>query len=190
MCLQEQVGLIISELMEMNTNIEFVYPAVLVFEGDEFSRKNGGDVEHVEKYQSKKIIRGYVCVQMKSGRRVYFVYEKSHWESWRACSPNKNGDTWLGGIAIGNEKQPQEEFLKTKMLRHASRNKCWKVKRSILTDDFQLARMAQDPEEKAIDTEFEDVSHAEAEDSMNETKHKEESAAPAQDQSSSNSMLF
>jgi hypothetical protein len=100
--------------------------------------ENSRVVKHVESFQSDVIIGGYVRMVMdERGTDRFFIYRKSDWESWRKKSANprtvekvnRNGgkylseSLWDNGIVGGT--QPEPNFLRTKIIKHAAKEKCW-----------------------------------------------------------------
>lgn len=107
-------------------------PAVLVYEGDEFEVSGGQVITHDEKFKTEEIKFGYVrvvtSVAHDGAEKVkYFIYRKSDWEVWRGKSKQKFSENWVGGVQIGEVKQPVAAFLRTKMIKHACQDKSWSV---------------------------------------------------------------
>lgn len=136
MMLDRQAGAYVKRLIRTG-QILFAEQAKLVFEGDTFQVENGRVIRHVENFQSDTIMAGYVrFVVDDKGTDRYFIYRKSDFESWRKKSPNpktieKNGrngvylseSLWDNGILNGT--QPEPNFLRTKIIKHAAKEKCW-----------------------------------------------------------------
>src|SRR5690606_15477262 len=71
--------------------IKFAEQAKIVYAGDVFEVENGRVKRHIEKFMSENMIAGYGRFVIDSkGTDRYFIYRKSHWESWRKKSPNPN----------------------------------------------------------------------------------------------------
>lgn len=134
--LDRQAGAYVRRLIRTG-QIKHAEQAKLVYEGDTFQVENGRVIRHVENYQTDNIIAGYVrFVIDDTGADRYFVYRKSDFESWRKKSPNpksveKDGkfgkyvseSLWDNGIVGGT--QPEPNFLRTKIIKHAAKEKCW-----------------------------------------------------------------
>lgn len=134
--LDRQAGAYVKRLIRSG-QIKFAEQAKLVYEGDVFQVENGRVIRHVENFQTDKIIAGYVrFVIDDNGTDRYFVYRKSDFESWRKKSPNPNTvmkkghygeylseSLWDNGIVGGT--QPEPNFLRTKIIKHAAKEKCW-----------------------------------------------------------------
>lgn len=112
--------------------------AKLVYEGDIFLVENGRVIRHVENFQTDTIVAGYVkfVIDAATGRDLHFIYRRSDFESWRKKSPNprtieKDGSygkylsesLWDNGVLGGT--QPEPNFLRTKIVKHAANEKCW-----------------------------------------------------------------
>ena len=135
-CLDRQAGSYISKLMRSG-QIFGAEQAKLVYEGDLFQVENGHVSRHVENFKSDTIIAGYSKMILdSSGLGRFFIYRKSDFESWRKKSSNgysiiKKGDKgeylseslWDNGIVGGT--QPEPNFLRTKIIKHAAKEKCW-----------------------------------------------------------------
>lgn len=127
--MQLQAGAHVKRLMR-TSQITFANQVQLVFFGDDFEVSKGRVVRHIEKYQSEMIIAAYVTFVLDDkGTERDFVYRKADWQSWRAKSDLKNGDNWNGGTYTAPDgsagKQPQPGFLRTKVMLHATKEKCW-----------------------------------------------------------------
>jgi len=131
-CMQLQAGAYVRRLIQTQqaTGCE---QAKLVFKGDVFEVEDGIVKRHIEKFESETIIAGYVKFNTAGGGFKYFIYRKSDFESWRKKSPNpatvQKSPTWLAeslwdnGV-IGGEN-PEPAFLRTKIVLHAAKEKCW-----------------------------------------------------------------
>jgi recombinational DNA repair protein RecT len=135
-CLDRQAGAYVRRLVRTN-QAQFFEQAKLVYQGDTFQVENGRVVRHVENFQSDIIVAGYVRVVIGiNGEDRFFIYRKSDFESWRKKSTNpatimKNGQNgqylseslWDNGTINGT--QPEPNFLRTKIIKHAGKEKCW-----------------------------------------------------------------
>lgn len=135
-CLDRQAGAYVKRLMRSG-QIQYAEQAKLAYQGDDIKVKDGRVIEHVENFKTDIIILGYVKVILdEDGKDLHFIYRKSDWESWRKKSPNprtymktgKNGEylsesLWDGGVINGT--QPDPNFLRTKIVKHAMKEKCW-----------------------------------------------------------------
>lgn len=135
-CLDRQAGAYIRKLMRSG-QIKFAEQAKLVYQGDEFYVENGRVIQHIERFQTDVIIAGYIrMVVDDNGADRFFIYRRSDWESWRKKSSNprtieKNGQNgpyiseslWDNGTIGGT--QPEPNFLRTKIVKHAAKEKCW-----------------------------------------------------------------
>lgn len=135
-CLDRQAGAYIKRLIRTQ-QIQYAEQAKLVYKGDIFQVENSRVVKHVESFQSDEIIAGYIRMVIdEQGADRFFIYRKSDWESWRKKSSNartveKNGQNgnylseslWDNGIINGT--QPEPNFLRTKIVKHAAKEKCW-----------------------------------------------------------------
>lgn len=91
-----------------------------VYDGDDFEVQSGRVTKHIEKFKSETIIVAYVrFVIDEKGTDRYFIYRKSDWEAWKSKAPNKT--LWESGI----NKQPDPGFLRTKIVKHAAKEKVW-----------------------------------------------------------------
>lgn len=108
----------------------------LVYEGDTFQVEGGRVVKHVENFASENIIAGYIRFIISEKEDKYFIYRKSDWEAWRKKSSNgktykKSGQhgeylvesLWDNGVING--QNPEPNFLRTKIVKHAAKEKCW-----------------------------------------------------------------
>lgn len=135
-CLDRQAGAYVRRLMRTG-QIQFAEQTKLVYQEDIFQVENGRVVKHVETFKSDTIVAGYVrMVVDEKGNDRFFIYRRSDWESWRKKSPNpatiqknsQNGpylseSLWDGGTLGGS--QPEPNFLRTKIVKHAAKEKCW-----------------------------------------------------------------
>lgn len=134
--LDRQAGAYIRRLIRTG-QIIFAEQAKLVYEGDTFEVMNGRVIRHIESFKSDIIIAGYIRMVIDdNGADRFFIYRKSDFESWRRKSPNprtieKNGrngaylseSLWDNGILGGHSPEPN--FLRTKIAKHAAKEKCW-----------------------------------------------------------------
>jgi len=123
--------------LKRTKQIQFAEQAKIVYEGDVFEVENGRVVKHVEKFTTENMVAGYVRFVVDSkGTDRFFIYRRSDWESWRKKSPNpktiqktgQNGpylseSLWDNGIVNGTNPEPN--FLRTKIVKHAAQEKCW-----------------------------------------------------------------
>lgn len=123
--------------LKRTRQIQFAEQAKIVYEGDVFEVENGRVKRHIEKFMSENMIAGYVRFVIDSkGTDRYFIYRKSDWESWRKKSPNPNTiqksgkhgtylseSLWDNGVVNGTNPEPN--FLRTKIVKHAAQEKCW-----------------------------------------------------------------
>lgn len=136
-CLDRQAGAYVRRLIRTD-QAQFAEQAKLVYEGDDFTVENGRVVTHKENFKSDIIVAGYVrfVIDQATGHDRYFVYRKSDFDSWRKKSPNpktieKKGQygtylsesLWDNGVLNGT--QPEPNFLRTKIVKHAAKEKCW-----------------------------------------------------------------
>lgn len=136
-CLDRQAGAYVKRLIRTG-QIQFAEQAKLVYQGDVFQVENSRVVKHVENFQSDIILAGYIKMVIdEKGTDRFFIYRKSDWESWRKKSPNartiekskRDGSTyiaeslWDNGMLNGT--QPEPNFLRTKIVKHAAKEKCW-----------------------------------------------------------------
>ncbi len=136
--LDRQAGAYVKRLMRSG-QIQYAEQAKLVYEGDDFIVKDGRVIDHIENFKTDIIKVGYIKVIIdETGKDLHFIYRKSDWESWRSKSPNnksvmkpgKYGDylspsLWDGGVVGGT--QPDPNFLRTKIVKHAMKEKCWAI---------------------------------------------------------------
>lgn len=135
-----------------------------VMQGDEFEfdEANSKVLKHIRKYVSEIIVVAYIKFELPDGKEVFFKYEKSDWESWRAKSPNpktveKTGQhgKYLSKSLWDNEMldgiQPNPGFLRTKIAKHACNEKCWAPGRGpVVTEFFDVE--VEDAESEEIAT--------------------------------------
>lgn len=118
--LQRQAGAHVKRLMRTG-QIIYADQSKIVYQGDDFEVMNGRVLKHVEKFQSETMISGYIRFLVDDkGNDRFFIYRKSDWENWKKKSPLANGDNWSG-----NNGQPIPAFLRTKIVLHACKEKCW-----------------------------------------------------------------
>ena len=116
--LWRQAGAHVKRLTRTN-QIKYVDQPLLVYEGDDFSVENGVP-KHVEKFATETFKAAYVRFVLPDGKDRYFIYRKSDWEAWKKKSQQATGDNWTG-----NGGQPGAAFLRTKVVLHACKEKCW-----------------------------------------------------------------
>jgi hypothetical protein len=135
-CLDRQAGAHVRRLIKTR-QIQFAEQSKIVYKGDIFEVENGRVVRHVEKFETEEIIAGYIrFVIDEKGNDRFFVYRKSDFDAWRKKSPNpktiqktgQNGSylsesLWDNGVIDGT--QPEPGFLRTKIVKHACKEKCW-----------------------------------------------------------------
>jgi recombinational DNA repair protein RecT len=131
-CMQLQAGAYVRRLIQTGQAIE-CGQAKLVYKGDVFEVEDGLVKKHIEKFETETIIGGYVKFNTAGNSFRYFIYRKSDFESWRKKSSNpatvQKSPTWLSeslwdnGI-VGGEN-PEPNFLRTKIILHAAKEKCW-----------------------------------------------------------------
>lgn len=131
-CMQLQAGAYVRRLIQTGQAIE-CGQAKLVYKGDVFEVEDGIVKKHVEKFETETIIGGYVIFITAGNSFRYFIYRKSDFESWRKKSANpatvQKSPTWLAeslwdnGV-VGGEN-PEPNFLRTKIILHAAKEKCW-----------------------------------------------------------------
>lgn len=129
--LQPQAGTFVAKLIKSG-QITKCEPAKLVYQGDTFIVKNGKVIEHIEKFETEKIIAGYVVLIRRDGSEAHFIYRPSDWNAWKAKSKMKDSENWSKG-ELG---QPVAAFLKTKIVLHACKEKCWHPVKHNLGDSF------------------------------------------------------
>jgi recombinational DNA repair protein RecT len=119
--LQRQAGAHVRRLKRTN-QIQFADQPRIVYQGDDFEVVNGRVIKHIERYQSENMVAGYVRFELDDRKNDrFFIYRKSDWEAWRKKSPQANGENW------NTNGQPVAAFLRTKLLLHACKEKCWAV---------------------------------------------------------------
>lgn len=129
--IQRQAPYMVRRLIESG-QIQTCYPAQLVFEGDEIEIRDGMVTSHVMRLKSNKIIAGYVKMLNRSGKEICFIYRPVNWNQWRKKSKQQEGDNWKNG----EDGQPIEAFLKTKIVKHACNEKCFASGDRRLTEDW------------------------------------------------------
>jgi recombinational DNA repair protein RecT len=118
--IQRQAGAHVRRLITSG-QIIFAEQPVLVFEGDTFLVQRGRVIDHIEAFKSNNIIAGYIrYVIDDKGTDRFFVYRPSDWLSWKKKSDMKEGANWTG-----NNGQPEPGFLRTKIVLHSAKEKCW-----------------------------------------------------------------
>ena len=134
-CMQLQAGAYVRRLIQTQQAIE-CGQAKLVYKGDVFEVEDGIVKKHIEKFESELIIGGYVKFITAGNSSRYFIYRRSDFESWRKKSTNphtvqKNGPkgSYLSKSLWDNEEiggqNPEPNFLRTKIILHAAKEKCW-----------------------------------------------------------------
>lgn len=120
-----QAGAHVRRLIQTNQILSADQPQ-LVYEGDEFVVENSRVTKHIRKFTSEKILAGYVrFILNEKGDDRFFIYQKSDWMAWKKKSTQQNNaDTWNGGEVAG---QPAAAFLRTKIMKHATREKSWSI---------------------------------------------------------------
>lgn len=146
--LQPQAGAYVKRLIETN-QIAFADQAKLVYEGDLFKVSGGRVKEHEENFQTEKIIAAYIrFVIDETGNDRFFVYRPSDWQQWRQKSQVPDGPNWTGGI----NGQPNAGFLRTKIVLHACKEKCWAIgQRPPGVDQFENV-IVEDADEVVVTT--------------------------------------
>ena len=120
LCISKQAG---AHLMRLYKTKQIVYNGepTLIYEGDIFTKKNGL-IEHEECYKSDKIVGGYVKFTLDAaGTQRHISYKMSDIAVWKSKSPQSGGPNW----SFGDLKQPAPGFLRTKIMLHACKEKCW-----------------------------------------------------------------
>lgn len=134
-CMQLQAGAYVRRLIQTGQAIE-CGQAKLVYKGDIFEVEDGMVKKHVEKFESELIIGGYVKFITAGNSFRFFIYRRSDFESWRKKSSNPNtiektgpNGKYLSKSLWDNEEiggiNPEPNFLRTKIILHASKEKCW-----------------------------------------------------------------
>lgn len=135
-CLDRQAGAYVKRLLQTG-QAKFFEQAKLVYRDDIFEVENGRVLRHIEMFRSDEIIAGYVRVVLdENGTDRFFIYRKSDFASWRKKSPNPrtierqgaNGNyliesLWDNGQLNGINPEPN--FLRTKIVKHAAKDKSW-----------------------------------------------------------------
>lgn len=165
-CLDRQAGAHVRRLIKTR-QIQFAEQSKLVYRGDIFEVENGRVVRHVEKFETEEIIAGYIrFVIDEKGNDRFFIYRKSDFEAWRKKSPNpktiqKNGQNgpylseslWDNGVIDGT--QPEPGFLRTKIVKHACKEKCWATGSNPLgVETFEGIEVDAEDELKPVDPEL------------------------------------
>lgn len=136
-CLDRQAGAYVRRVVRTG-QAQYFDQAKLVYQGDVFQVENGRVVRHVENFQSDIIIAGYVRVIIdETGADRFFIYRQSDWQAWRRKSSNPStiikkrhdGGEYLSESLWDNGQingtQPEPNFLRTKIIKHAAKEKCW-----------------------------------------------------------------
>lgn len=163
--LMRQAGAHVRRLIKTN-QVQYVEQAKLVYKGDIFEVENGRVVRHVEKFETEEIVGGYArFVIDEKGNDRFFIYRKSDFDAWRKKSPNPNTvqktgqngtylseSLWDNGVIGGNTPEPG--FLRTKIIKHACKEKCWAV--GTTPPDVEQFGVEMDEEEelKAVNPEL------------------------------------
>lgn len=133
--LQRQAGVHVKRLKDTGQIID-ADQAQLIYKGDIFRVSGGRVVEHSPTFETTEIVAGYVKFDLPNGREKYFIYYASDWESWRAKSENPKSKMKQGSRGeylvpspwdnyTLNGTQPAPGFLRTKLVLHACKEKCW-----------------------------------------------------------------
>ena len=113
-----------------------------VYDGDDFEVQSGRVTKHIERFKTETIIVAYVrFVIDEKGTDRYFIYRKSDWEAWKSKAPNKS--LWEGGI----NKQPDPGFLRTKIVKHAAKEKVWATGQKPMGAEIFTEVEIEDPDE-------------------------------------------
>ena len=116
-----QAGAHVKRLMRTQ-QVQYADQAKIVYRGDTFQVENGRVAKHIENFESEEMIAAYVRFVIDvNGNDRFFIYRKSDWEAWKKKSQQPNGDNWSGGV----NGQPNAAFLRTKVIKHACKEKCW-----------------------------------------------------------------
>lgn len=118
-CIDRQAGAYVRRLIETGQIMAAGQP-VLVYDGDVFSVENGRVIKHIQNYATEILKCAYIEFSLPGNNTRFFIYRKSDWEAWRSRSPQKNKDNWNGPGG-----QPDPGFLRTKIVKHACKEKCW-----------------------------------------------------------------
>lgn len=159
--LQKQAPYLLRRLKD-SKQVKECFPAQLIFEGDEFEFVDGMISKHSRKLKSNHIIAGYVIMEKYNGHKVCFFYTPENWLSWKSKSKQANGENWTGGT----NGQPNESFLKTKIMLHACKEKCWASNRKSISEDFFPEVESEDEKQEVpeIETaEYKDVTPTKSE---------------------------
>lgn len=130
--LQPQAGAYVSRLIKTG-QIEYVNPVEIVYKGDSFKFSQGKVIEHIREFKSDQIIAAYIKISIvgnspKNPKEVTFLYTPEDWNAWRKKSKIPDSDNWKGGTG----GQPIVAFLKTKVVLHACKEKCWGAGETVL----------------------------------------------------------
>ncbi len=128
MKLQKQAGSHVKRLIQSGQVLS-IKKVNLVYDGDIYEVEDGRVAKHTERFQSERIIAGYVIYILPDGSERHFTYRPSQWESWRASSPQANGANWrykpLDAPKDYVAYQPKPGFLETKLISHSATSKSW-----------------------------------------------------------------
>jgi recombinational DNA repair protein RecT len=156
--LERQAGSHVKRLIRTG-QIQYCEQAKLVYEGDIFQVENGRIINHTECFKSDNIIAGYVRMVIdEAGLERYFIYRKSDFESWRKKSSNpttiqktSSNGSYLSKSLWDNETlggtNPEPNFLRTKLIKHACKEKCWAIGNTPITVE-QYSEFEVDAEEE------------------------------------------
>lgn len=158
--LQRQAPYMVRRLIETK-QIKFCYPVQLVYDGDDFEVNMGAVTKHIRKFNSNKIKAGYVKMDLLNGKEIYFIYTPANWNAWKKKSPQQESENWTKG----EDGQPVEAFLKTKIVKHACSEKCFASGNRVITEDF----FPEVEEQEAIAA----LKDGEAEAEVQDIEHKE-----------------
>jgi hypothetical protein len=142
-----QAGAHIKRLIK-SKQIVYADQPKFIYDGDEPVIKNGRVVEHIERMKTETILAAYIrFVLDENGSDRFFIYRKSDWDAWKAKSQNKAN--WTSGI----NGQPDPGFLRTKIVKHACKEKCWATGQTDPAADTFLGTIIEDPDEVRQETE-------------------------------------
>lgn len=141
--LQPQAGAYVKRLIA-SEQIKFCDQATLVYKGDIYEVEKGKVLRHVEKFETEEIVAGYVKMIIDDfNQERYFTYRKSDWESWRKKSSNAKSYVKDNGTPVpspwdSNNGQPEPGFLRTKLILHACKEKCFAIgQKPVNADTFE-----------------------------------------------------
>ncbi len=165
-CLDRQAGAHVRRLIRTR-QIQFAEQSKIVYKGDIFEVENGRVCKHVEKFESDVIIAGYIRFAIDDkGNDRFFIYRKSDFDAWRKKSPNpktiqKSGSNgtylseslWDNGVIDGTTPEPG--FLRTKIVKHACKEKCWATgSKPAGVETYEGIEIDAEDELKAVDPEL------------------------------------